>query len=260
MGRAAGKKRKLGAVTHDEVSGYTQTETLFKSNLFKLQTDELLREVAPFKAPLTRLEKALRELRTQLLALPAADVWWQRQKSGSPTASARCRRSRPEMRALRQALLLGMAWTMWSHAVVHAEQVADPAAVQPAPDGTPIATFEAFPPAGSARPIAGELTMVDHVNRMGMLRDDRTDADDVRPRRHGLDREGHDHSGAGLEGRPAAKGRSEREGSGEGADVHRTSCVRRRRCRMQSASATSTSAPLREAGAGRALQPVAAGD
>ena len=87
MGRAAGKKRKLGAVTHDEVSGYTQTETLFKSNLFKLQTDELLREVAPFKAPLTRLEKALRELRTQLLALPAADVWWQRQKSGSPTAS-----------------------------------------------------------------------------------------------------------------------------------------------------------------------------
>ena len=82
------------------------------------------------------------------------------------------------MRALRQALLLGMAWTMWSHAVVHAEQVADPAAVQPAPDGTPIATFEAFPPAGSARPIAGEITMVDHVNRMGMLRDDRTDAQD----------------------------------------------------------------------------------
>jgi len=62
--------------------------------------------------------------------------------------------------------------------VADAVEKADPPPAQATPDGTPIATFEAFPPAGTAHAIAGELTMVDHVNRMGILRDDRTDAVD----------------------------------------------------------------------------------
>ena len=83
MGKA-GKKRKLSAPSHDEVSGYAETETLFKSNLFRLQTAELLREVAPFSAPLTRLEGALRALRTQLLALPSTELYCERQPGAAP--------------------------------------------------------------------------------------------------------------------------------------------------------------------------------
>ncbi|MFM1903403.1 MAG: hypothetical protein RLZZ440_1303, partial [Planctomycetota bacterium] len=45
-----------------------------------------------------------------------------------------------------------------------------------APNETPIATSDAFPERGTAHPGAGELTMVDHVNRMAVLRPDRTDA------------------------------------------------------------------------------------
>ncbi len=82
------------------------------------------------------------------------------------------------MRAVRRELLLVISWAAFGQALVRADDKAEPAAVQAAPDGTPIATFEAYPPAGSARAIAGEITMVDHVNRMGMLRDDRTDAQD----------------------------------------------------------------------------------
>ena len=40
----------------------------------------------------------------------------------------------------------------------------------------PTAQLDAFPEPDAAYYIAGELTMVDHVNRMGILRDDRTDA------------------------------------------------------------------------------------
>jgi hypothetical protein len=39
----------------------------------------------------------------------------------------------------------------------------------------PTALLDAFPEHGTSRYISGELAMVDHVNRMGILRDDRTD-------------------------------------------------------------------------------------
>ena len=75
------KRRRLAsrAVTHDEVAGYSETAVLFKSNLFKLQTAELLKEVSPFgDTPLTRLEGALRELRKELSSLPSAELAWER--------------------------------------------------------------------------------------------------------------------------------------------------------------------------------------
>jgi len=40
----------------------------------------------------------------------------------------------------------------------------------------PTAQLDAFPEPDAAYSISGELTMVDHLNRMGILRDDRTDA------------------------------------------------------------------------------------
>jgi hypothetical protein len=53
----------------------------------------------------------------------------------------------------------------------------EPAAslVPSAPDGTTIADVSAFPLPGSAHAGGAELTMVDHVNRMAILRPDRTD-------------------------------------------------------------------------------------
>ena len=54
------------AVTHEEVAKYSATETLFKSNLFQLQEQELLREVCPFSAAeppdLSGLEQGVRAL------------------------------------------------------------------------------------------------------------------------------------------------------------------------------------------------------
>ena len=75
------KRRRLAsrAVTHDEVAAYSETAVLFKSNLFKLQTAELLKEVSPFGGtPLTRLEGALRVLREELSSLPSAELAWER--------------------------------------------------------------------------------------------------------------------------------------------------------------------------------------
>ena len=67
------------AVTHDEVAAYSDTAVLFKSNLFKLQQTELLKEVSPFGgAPLTRLESALRVLREELMSLPSTELSWER--------------------------------------------------------------------------------------------------------------------------------------------------------------------------------------
>ena len=80
------KKRKASAdraVTHDEISSYDDTSTLFKSNLFKLQQAELLREVSPFAQPPTRLEAALRALRDELTALPPSELSWERGSSPS---------------------------------------------------------------------------------------------------------------------------------------------------------------------------------
>ena len=67
-------KRRRDVPTHDEVRAYTETETLFKSNLFRLQTAELLKEVSPFSVPLTRLETALRSLHSELASLPEAEL------------------------------------------------------------------------------------------------------------------------------------------------------------------------------------------
>lgn len=87
MGKSKPKKRQRDAVSHDEVSGYAQTETLFKSNLFKLQTTELLREVTPpYGLPLAKLEAALRRLRAEMSALPGAELSWARGAAGA-TAS-----------------------------------------------------------------------------------------------------------------------------------------------------------------------------
>ena len=75
------KKRKVGArsVTHDEVAAYSDTSTLFKSNLFKLQTAELLKEVSPSgSATQGRLEAAVRALRDELTALPSTELSWER--------------------------------------------------------------------------------------------------------------------------------------------------------------------------------------
>ena len=61
------KRRRLEskAVTHDEVQDQFATSVLFKSNLFKLQTAELLSEVSPFAAgvPLSAQCDARRERR-----------------------------------------------------------------------------------------------------------------------------------------------------------------------------------------------------
>lgn len=55
-------------------------------------------------------------------------------------------------------------------------EAALPRPPEPAPDATPIAAVDVFPEPGTAHFLAGELTMVDHVNRMAVLRPDRTDA------------------------------------------------------------------------------------
>jgi len=76
------------------------------------------------------------------------------------------------IRSIGTVLVLTAAATV----VLAAENKPDAELPQPAPDGTPIAAVDAFPPAGSAHAAGAELTMVDHVNRMAILRPDRTDA------------------------------------------------------------------------------------
>ena len=80
-------KKRSDVPTHDEVSRYAETATLFKSNLFRLQTTELLREISPFSVPLTRLETAVRALRSDLMGISAADLSWERDASGGAATS-----------------------------------------------------------------------------------------------------------------------------------------------------------------------------
>ena len=47
MAKGAKRRRQELSLTHDEVSGYNDTSSLFKSNLFKLQTAELLSVLCP---------------------------------------------------------------------------------------------------------------------------------------------------------------------------------------------------------------------
>eukprot|EP00966_Prymnesium_polylepis_P164792 3810106-Prymnesium_polylepis.1 len=85
------KQKKLGVVpTHDELSGMQQTEQLFKSNLFRLQTAELMSEVTPpFGQANAAVEGALKELRGVLCGLPAAELSWERSSkpAAKPTVS-----------------------------------------------------------------------------------------------------------------------------------------------------------------------------
>jgi U3 small nucleolar RNA-associated protein 22 len=79
MGKGGKRRRSESKVSHDEVAGYAQTEFLFKSNLFKLQTAELIKEVTPaYGAATSGLEGAVRVLRSRLTALPTAELCWER--------------------------------------------------------------------------------------------------------------------------------------------------------------------------------------
>ncbi|KAI8995966.1 Nrap protein [Gaertneriomyces semiglobifer] len=63
--------------TNDEIQQLKETSDLFKSNLFKLQTDELLSEVRTNPTKTTTLEKALRSVKTildSLLDIPDLSV------------------------------------------------------------------------------------------------------------------------------------------------------------------------------------------
>ncbi|GAB5361505.1 hypothetical protein AAMO2058_000718800 [Amorphochlora amoebiformis] len=78
------KRQKLdySAPTTEELINLKETALLFKSNLFKLQIDELLREVTPAAVPdiddgrkaSAPLDKYLRELKSVLVAMPSKDV------------------------------------------------------------------------------------------------------------------------------------------------------------------------------------------
>ena len=90
------KKRKLGkAPSREEVAGFRETSDLFRSNLFRLQTAELLREVRPAHGEALRpLEGAIRALREALLGVPAAELAYAAGKKAP-------RVSHPELAALR---------------------------------------------------------------------------------------------------------------------------------------------------------------
>ena len=90
------KKRKLGkAPSREEVAGFRETSDLFRSNLFRLQTAELLREVRPAHGEaLQPLEGAIRALREALLGVPAAELAYASGKKAP-------RVSHPELAALR---------------------------------------------------------------------------------------------------------------------------------------------------------------
>ena len=73
------------APSHDELHKLRETEALFKSNLFRLQTTELLKEASPaYSSPaLQGLEAWVRGLRQALLQLPEAELSWERTADGA---------------------------------------------------------------------------------------------------------------------------------------------------------------------------------
>ena len=73
------------APSHDELHKLRETEALFKSNLFRLQTTELLKEASPAygSAALQGLEAWVRGLRQALLQLPEAELSWERTAGGA---------------------------------------------------------------------------------------------------------------------------------------------------------------------------------
>ena len=91
MAKGAKRRRhEQKAVTHEEVQDQFATSVLFKSNLFKLQTAELLNEVSPFATgvALSKLESAVRALRDELGALQPTELSWDREAAAGRTATA----------------------------------------------------------------------------------------------------------------------------------------------------------------------------
>ena len=72
MPKKSNKRKRDHAPSHDELHQLRETEALFKSNLFRLQTTELLKEAAPaYASPaLQSLETWVRGLRKVLLQVP----------------------------------------------------------------------------------------------------------------------------------------------------------------------------------------------
>lgn len=91
-----GQKRPLSAPTNKELAAYSETELLHKSNLFRLQTVELIREVVPKQ--LNSLEAAVRALRTEVMALPPAVLAWECSEEAHGSLP---RVSHPELQHLR---------------------------------------------------------------------------------------------------------------------------------------------------------------
>ena len=89
MPKKSGKRKRDKAPSHDELHKLRETEALFKSNLFRLQTAELLKEAAPaYASPaLQGLEKWVRGLRQALIRVPEAELSWERGAAGSRSAS-----------------------------------------------------------------------------------------------------------------------------------------------------------------------------
>jgi U3 small nucleolar RNA-associated protein 22 len=90
------KKRRVNTPINEELSKYSETELLYKSNLFRLQTAELVREVVPKQS--TELEAAVRALRAEMMALPPAELAWE---SSAANVDALPIVSHPELAHLR---------------------------------------------------------------------------------------------------------------------------------------------------------------
>ena len=93
------RKRHEKAPTHEEVSAISETERLFKSNFFRLQTTELLREASPVysSTAVQSAEGKIKLLREVLLKFPTAELSWE----ANDRAARRCRVSHAALAAVR---------------------------------------------------------------------------------------------------------------------------------------------------------------
>jgi hypothetical protein len=85
------KKAKSGTLepTNDEVAALRQTEELFKSNLFKLQLEELLKELHVDYDRLSKLDPMLHALKANLEGMATTDVRAHAQQRGCALAIRR---------------------------------------------------------------------------------------------------------------------------------------------------------------------------
>lgn len=109
------KKRRVSTPTNEELSKYSETELLYKSNLFRLQTAELVREVVPNQS--TELEAAVRALRTEMMALSPVELTWE---SSAASVDALPVVSHPELLHVR---LVNSKMSLSWHAPEHVELV-----------------------------------------------------------------------------------------------------------------------------------------